>query len=102
MKIEARHLCMSGKRFNFTIGTNPEPWLREPSEHRTENIVADSLHKKNCVLYLIDTTADISLGASPSSSTYGIRPKSIRYGSNRHLAALQGKETSGHLMARSC
>lgn len=72
MENEPRHLCMSGKRFNFAIGTNPEPWVREPPEHKLENTVTNSLHKKNCVLYLIDTAEDISLGTSPSISTWGL------------------------------
>lgn len=69
MEIEPRHLCMSGKRFKFAIGTNLEPWVREPSEQKLGNTVTNSLHKKNCVLYLIDTAEDISLGTSSSIST---------------------------------
>lgn len=75
MEIEPRHLCMSGKRFNFAIGTNPEPWVREPSEQKLENTVTNSLHKIKRVLYLIGTAEDISLGTSPSSSTCDTRPK---------------------------
>lgn len=76
MENEPRHLCMSEKRFNFAIGTNLEPWVREPSEQKLENTVTNSLHKIKRVLYLIDTAEDISLGTSPSSSTCDTRPKS--------------------------
>lgn len=48
---------MSEKRFNFAIGTNPEPWVREPSEQKLENTVTNSLHKKKCILYLFDIVA---------------------------------------------
>lgn len=69
MENEPRHLCMSEKRFNFALGTTPEPWVREPSEQKLENTVTNSLHKIKRVLYLIDTAEDISLGTSPSIST---------------------------------
>ncbi len=76
MANEPRHLYISGKRFNFAIGTNPEPWVREPSEQKLENTVTNSLYKIKRVLYLIDTAEYMSLGTSHSSSTCDTRPKS--------------------------
>lgn len=41
MENEPRHLCMSEKRFNSAIGTNPEPWIMATHSFLTENDIIE-------------------------------------------------------------